>query len=76
MNQAPDRLNDQMVPHRVKLVDAIPNRAFAIGDIHGCATGLKTHIQVIDPQPEDTIVVLGDVIDLGPDSSVCADLED
>jgi serine/threonine protein phosphatase 1 len=45
-----------------------PNRLFAVGDIHGCATALRTLIEAIDPQPEDTIVVLGDVIDYGPDT--------
>jgi serine/threonine protein phosphatase 1 len=44
------------------------NRLFAVGDIHGCATALKTLIEAIDPQPQDTIVVLGDVIDYGPDT--------
>jgi serine/threonine protein phosphatase 1 len=46
----------------------MPSRLFSIGDIHGCATALKTLIVAIDPQPEDTIVVLGDMIDCGPDS--------
>ena len=46
-------------------------RLFAIGDIHGCSTALKTLIEAIGPQPEDTIVVLGDVIDWGPDSRDC-----
>jgi len=71
MNQAPDRLNDQMVPRRVELDDAIPNRLFAIGEIHGCNVALKTLIEAIDPQPADTIVVLGDVIDWGPDLRDC-----
>ena len=47
------------------------NRLFAIGDIHGCATALKAFIEAIDPRPDDTIVVLGDVIDWGPDSRDC-----
>ena len=46
----------------------MPDRLFAIGDIHGCSTALKTLVEAIDPRPEDTIVVLGDVIDFGPDS--------
>lgn len=49
----------------------MPKRLFAIGDIHGCATALRTLIEAIDPQPDDTIVVLGDVIDWGPDSRDC-----
>jgi serine/threonine protein phosphatase 1 len=43
-------------------------RLFAIGDIHGCSTALRTLIEAIDPRPEDTIVTLGDYIDWGPDS--------
>jgi serine/threonine protein phosphatase 1 len=57
MLQPPGRINN-----------AMPSRLFAIGDIHGCATALKNLIVAIDPQPEDTIVVLGDMIDCGPDS--------
>jgi serine/threonine protein phosphatase 1 len=46
-------------------------RLIAIGDIHGCSTALKALIEAIAPQAEDTIVVLGDVIDWGPDSRDC-----
>lgn len=46
-------------------------RLFAIGDIHGCNAALRTLIAVINPQREDTVVVLGDVIDWGPDSREC-----
>jgi predicted MPP superfamily phosphohydrolase len=53
------------------LKTTMPNRLFVIGDIHGCATGLKTLNEAIDPQPEDTVVLLGDVIDWGPDSRDC-----
>ena len=49
----------------------MPSRLFAIGDIHGCSTALKVLIEAIAPWPEDTIVVLGDVIDWGPDSRDC-----
>jgi serine/threonine protein phosphatase 1 len=43
-------------------------RVIAIGDIHGCSTALRTLIEAINPQPDDTIVTLGDHIDCGPDS--------
>ncbi len=51
-----------------KEYDLMPDRLFALGDIHGCSTALGTLIAAIDPQPEDTLVVLGDVIDYGPDT--------
>jgi len=47
------------------------NSIFAIGDIHGCSTALQALLRAIDPKPDDTIVVLGDVIDWGPDSKAC-----
>jgi serine/threonine protein phosphatase 1 len=43
-------------------------RLFAVADIHGCSTALRKLIEVIDPGPEDTIVILGDFIDCGADS--------
>jgi serine/threonine protein phosphatase 1 len=46
-------------------------RLIAIGDIHGCATALKALVEAIDPRPGDTVVLLGDVIDWGPDSRDC-----
>lgn len=48
--------------------DAMPDRLFAIGDIHGASVALAKLIEAIDPQPEDSIVLLGDLIDCGPDS--------
>lgn len=41
-------------------------RTIAISDIHGCHVALQTILQAIDPQPDDCLVVLGDVIDRGP----------
>ena len=70
MNRGPDPVQNEP-RHREDLVHAMPNRLFTIGDIHGCATALNALIQSIGPQPEDTIVVLGDVIDWGPDSRDC-----
>lgn len=46
----------------------MPERLFAIGDVHGCSTALKTLIETIAPGPDDTLVFLGDVIDYGPDT--------
>lgn len=43
-------------------------RLIAIGDIHGCSVALKTLLDAISPQPDDTIVSLGDIVDRGDDS--------
>lgn len=43
-------------------------RTIAIGDIHGCLTALNRLIAAIQPGERDTLVILGDVIDWGPDS--------
>lgn len=40
----------------------------AIGDIHGCSTALAALIKLIDPQPGDTIITLGDYADRGLDT--------
>jgi calcineurin-like phosphoesterase family protein len=44
------------------------SRTIAIGDIHGCSDALSAVIDAVAPEPEDTIVPLGDIIDRGPDS--------
>lgn len=43
-------------------------RTIAIGDIHGHSQSLIALIGAINPRPADTVVTLGDYIDLGPDS--------
>lgn len=45
------------------------SRIIALGDIHGCSVALATLIEVIAPQPEDTLVPLGDYVNRGPDSA-------
>ncbi len=45
----------------------VTNRLIAIGDIHGCSTALRALITAIAPEPNDTIVTLGDYVDRGPD---------
>lgn len=44
------------------------SRLFAIGDIHGCLAALDRLLEEINPQPQDTVVTLGDYVDRGPDS--------
>lgn len=48
-------------------------RVIAIGDVHGCATALQKLLDAIAPQPEDTLVFLGDLVDRGPDSKGVVD---
>ncbi|MCC9602056.1 serine/threonine protein phosphatase [Stieleria sp. JC731] len=49
-------------------------RLIAIGDIHGCRLALERLIDEIQPQPNDTIVTLGDYIDRGEDSKGVLDV--
>ena len=43
-------------------------RTIAMGDIHGCHAALAALVAAIAPQPDDTLVVLGDFVDRGPDT--------
>jgi serine/threonine protein phosphatase 1 len=43
-------------------------RTLAIGDIHGCDVALATLLAGLAPARDDTVVVLGDVVDRGPGS--------
>lgn len=52
----------------------MPNRTIAIGDIHGCSTAFRALLNAISPQPDDTIVTLGDYVDRGIDSKGAIDL--
>ncbi len=42
-------------------------RIIAIGDIHGCTPALAAVLDAVAPEPDDTIVTLGDYVDRGPD---------
>jgi serine/threonine protein phosphatase 1 len=44
------------------------HRVIAIGDVHGCAKALRSLVEVVRPQPDDTLITLGDCVDRGPDS--------
>ena len=43
-------------------------RTIAVGDIHGHAAALAALVAAIQPQPNDTLVFLGDSVARGPDS--------
>ncbi|MEX0642237.1 MAG: metallophosphoesterase family protein [Pirellulales bacterium] len=51
----------------------MPPRVIAIGDVHGCATALRKLIEIVRPEPRDTLVVLGDCVDRGPESRQVVD---
>lgn len=44
-------------------------RVIAIGDIHGCSRALDGLLTLINPQPEDLVITLGDHVDRGPDTA-------
>jgi serine/threonine protein phosphatase 1 len=44
------------------------HRTIAVGDIHGCLAALETLLAAIQPQADDTLVLLGDYVDRGPQS--------
>ncbi len=46
----------------------MPDRIIAIGDIHGYSGAFDAVSEALDPRPDDTIVVMGDFVDRGPDS--------
>lgn len=48
--------------------EASPGRIIAIGDIHGCSAALQALLSATQPGPDDHLIVMGDVIDYGPDS--------
>jgi serine/threonine protein phosphatase 1 len=43
-------------------------RTFAVGDIHGCDVALKTLCEGLKLTPEDRLILLGDLVDRGPNS--------
>lgn len=44
-------------------------RTLAIGDVHGCDTALRTLLGLIAPTQADTVVLLGDLVDRGPNTA-------
>lgn len=46
----------------------MPRRVIAIGDVHGCADAFEGLLRLVQPKASDTVVVLGDCVDRGPDS--------
>lgn len=44
------------------------SRMLAIGDIHGCDVALDVLLSRLQPEKDDTVVLLGDVVDRGPNT--------
>jgi serine/threonine protein phosphatase 1 len=44
----------------------VAGRTLAIGDIHGCDVAFETLLKELAPTADDTVVILGDVVDRGP----------
>jgi serine/threonine protein phosphatase 1 len=43
-------------------------RTLALGDVHGCFRALDGVLEMVQPEPDDLLIVLGDYVDRGPDS--------
>ena len=46
----------------------MPGRLIAIGDIHGCHQEFEDLLNKLDPRPDDRIILLGDLVNRGPNS--------
>ncbi|MEZ6065242.1 MAG: metallophosphoesterase family protein [Planctomycetaceae bacterium] len=55
------------------LANSSGGRTIAIGDVHGCDVALATLIDLIAPTADDRLVLLGDIIDRGPNPRGCID---
>ena len=44
------------------------HRVWVIGDVHGFSVTLRQLVKQLNPSENDRIVLLGDLIDRGPDS--------
>jgi serine/threonine protein phosphatase 1 len=63
-----DDTRQSTTSHPSAAPSSMPPRVIAIGDVHGCAAALRALVSEIRPQPDDTLVILGDCVDRGPDS--------
>ena len=57
------------LPQNMAIESQLEHRRFAIGDIHGCSKTLRKMVkEVLQLKTDDTLFLLGDYIDRGPDS--------
>ena len=52
----------------------MPNRTIAIGDIHGCDVAFEVLLDHLQPDSTDSLIVLGDVVDRGPNTRRAVEL--
>lgn len=52
----------------------MPARTIAIGDIHGCAAEFAELLARLEPTRDDRLILLGDLINKGPDNCAVIDL--
>lgn len=52
-----------------KYETTMTQRVIAIGDVHGCLAALDTVLDAIAPQSSDSLILLGDFVDRGPNSA-------
>jgi serine/threonine protein phosphatase 1 len=50
------------------MVNSTSQRVIAIGDVHGCARALRSMVELLALRSDDTLVMLGDCVDRGPES--------
>jgi len=44
-------------------------RVIAIGDVHGCLAAFDAVLDAIEPESSDSLILLGDIVDRGPNSA-------
>lgn len=52
----------------------MPGRIIAIGDIHGCHNEFADLLDLLSPAKDDRLILLGDLVNRGPDSCKVIDL--
>lgn len=55
--------------HRASTLPGANGRLIVIGDVHGCLSELQSLVRQIDPRPEDRVILVGDLVNRGPDSA-------
>lgn len=49
----------------------MPERVIVIGDVHGCLDELQTLVEKLGVHPGDSVILIGDLMDRGPDPVGC-----